>query len=231
MMYIHYLKHVPFEGLGSMAPFLEKGGHQITVTNLYQGDALPGPDQFDLLVIMGGPMGVYDEQEYPWLADEKKFLSLVIEQGKTVLGICLGAQLIAAVLGAEVRRNHTREIGWFDITLDSRFLNTNFGSALPRRFTALHWHGDTFDIPEGAIPIGSSAACANQGFLFNGNVLGLQFHLEMTYETVARLISHCGDELDDSQYVQRPEEMLGDAAKFAANNKLMETIISMLLKP
>ena len=109
-MNIHYLKHVPFEGLGSMEGQLVEQGHHITLTNLYLGERLPSPESIDALIIMGGPMGVRDEKDYPWLEDEKHFIGEVIHQYTPVLGICLGAQLIADVLGARVTRNAHREI-------------------------------------------------------------------------------------------------------------------------
>ena len=228
-MNIHYLKHVPFEGLGSMEGQLVEQGHHITLTNLYLGERLPSPESIDALIIMGGPMGVRDEKDYPWLEDEKHFIGEVIHQYTPVLGICLGAQLIADVLGARVTRNAHREIGWFDVSCSTEFGNTRFGQVLPQTFEALHWHGDTFNIPKGAVALGSSAACQNQGFVYKEHVLALQFHLEMTEETVTRLIKNCANELDGSAYVQDGKTLLADRKKFSANNALMAKIIAEFL--
>ena len=112
-MRVHYLQHVPFEGIGSMEPFLIDGGHRVSSTRLYLRATLPPIDAFDWLIVMGGPMGVGDEGRYKWLAREKAFIKAVVESGKIVLGICLGAQLIAEALGAAVTKNRCREIGWF----------------------------------------------------------------------------------------------------------------------
>ena len=228
-MNIHYLKHVPFEGLGSMQGQLVEQGHHITLTNLYLGETLPSPESIDALIIMGGPMGVYDEKDYPWLKDEKHFIGEVIHQYTPVLGICLGAQLIADVLGGKVSKNAHREIGWFDVSCSPAFSNTRFGRVLPKAFEALHWHGDTFSIPSDAVALGSSDACPNQGFVYKEHVLALQFHLEMTEETVTRLIKNCANELDGSTYVQDGPTLLADRQKFSANNALMAKVINEFL--
>ena len=162
-MRVHYLQHVPFEGIGSIKNFLIEKGHELTCTKLYEKEKLPPAQNFDWLIVMGGPMGVYDEQIYPWLKLEKKFIKEAISSGKTVLGICLGAQLIADTLGARVYQNKYREIGWFDIIRSKEAENTLLAKALPQKAKVFHWHGDTFDIPNGAIPLARSEACQNQG--------------------------------------------------------------------
>lgn len=227
-MRIHHLQHVVFEGLGSIEPFLRSKGHDLTASHLYKGDSLPSVDNIDCLIVMGGPMGIHDDEVYPWLQDEKKFIRQAIEQGKTVIGICLGAQLIASVLGAKVGRNAYREIGWFKIRRDPAVLDTCLADVFPAQLEVLHWHGDTFDIPAGAVPIASSEACQNQGFIYNNRVLGLQFHLETSYEGALALIKHCGDELDASTYVQNKEEISGDAAWFETLNHSMYDVLEAM---
>lgn len=237
-MRIHHLQHVPFEDLGSMQQILEESGHQLSATHLYQNTNFPEIEQFDWLIIMGGPMGIYDDSSYPWLAQEKAFIRKAIEAGKIVLGICLGAQLIADVLGAKVYANANKEIGWFDIQRSDELNNTILAQAgpdsvipeplIPESIEAFHWHGETFEIPEGAIPFGSSEACKNQGFILNNRVLGLQFHLETTADSAARLIEHCGDELDESKYVQSKDDMQKDIGKFNKINSLMSSILQKL---
>jgi GMP synthase (glutamine-hydrolysing) len=177
---------------------------------------------------MGGPMGIYDEAEHPWLIAEKKFIEQAVAAGKIVLGICLGAQLIADVLGAGVYRNRHREIGWFDVQRTSEAEDTVTGRAMPAQFEAFHWHGDTFDLPEGARLLAESAACKNQGFIFNDRVLALQFHLETIRESAVALIENCGDELDGSQYVQSAEQMLSDTERFSRINQIMTSVINAL---
>ena len=227
-MNIHYLQHVPFEGLGSIAGELDKPRHVVTATHLYLGENLPEIAGIDALIVMGGPMGIYDEAEYPWLAAEKRFIAEVIAAGKTVLGICLGAQLIAAALGARVSRNPMREIGWFPITRRPEAAATLVGQALPECCEVFHWHGDTFAGPAGAIPLAESEACKNQGFLYQDRVAAFQFHLETTPESAKQLIAHAGDELDRSRYVQSEAEMLAEAGRFTHINRVMSAVLQAL---
>jgi GMP synthase (glutamine-hydrolysing) len=222
------LQHVAFEGLGSMEPFLLTKGHQLSASHLYKGDELASVEDMDMLIVMGGPMGIYDEAQYPWLRQEKRFIKTAIEQGKKVLGICLGAQLIADVLGVRVTQNPHREIGWFKIQADAAIHNSILADVFTHELEVFHWHGDTFDIPEGALPIASSEACQHQGFIYADRVVALQFHLETTYDSARLLIKHCRDELDGSRYVQSEAEMLGDPAWFMTLNHSMHDVLEAM---
>jgi GMP synthase-like glutamine amidotransferase len=228
-MRIHYLQHVPFENPAYLMKVFADRGHTLTHTELFAGDSLPSPDSFDWLVVMGGPMGIFDEDKYPWIAPEKHFIKAAIDADKMVLGICLGAQFIAHVLGARVFANTHREIGWFDITPSTEIRNTPLARVFAEPMPAFHWHGDTFEIPEGAIPIGSTAACKNQGFVFEDNVLALQFHLETTEESASALIENCGSDLEPSSgYVQSAAEMLSAPERFARLNQSAQRLIEVL---
>ncbi|OHD66476.1 MAG: hypothetical protein A2176_03795 [Spirochaetes bacterium RBG_13_51_14] len=207
-MNIHYLQHVSFEGPAYLETIARELGAIFTGTMLHEGQRLPEKTDFDLLAVMGGPMGVYDEKKYPWLIDEKIFIEKSIRAGTRIIGICLGAQLIAEVMGALVYRNSCREIGWFTVQLNADARTTSAGRALPHVFFAFHWHSDTFDIPRGAVRIAESAACKNQGFIYQEQVVGLQFHLESTAESVRELYKNCGGELDGTRFVQQPVEIL-----------------------
>lgn len=229
-MKIHHLQHVPFEGLGSMKPYLENTGHQLTSTHLYEDLAFPAIHDIDCLIIMGGPMGIYDEENYPWLKAEKEFIRKAVESGKTILGICLGAQLIADVLGAKVYKNKYREIGWFNIQRATEVNNTILAQSIAENLEAFHWHGDTFEIPEGAVPLGASDACKNQGFIIADRIIAFQFHLETTRESAASLIQNCGDEIDGSRYVQTETEMLSDMNKFDSINRVMFSVLQAMEK-
>lgn len=229
-MNVHYLKHVPFEDLGSIEPWLTNRGHTITATHLYNNEELPPIDDIDWLIVMGGPMGVEDQAIYPWLTDEKAFIQQALDQNKIVLGICLGAQLIADVLGAYIIKNTYREIGWFPIQLSDEVKATKLGTALPSEFDVFHWHGDTFVIPSGAIPLASSKACLNQGFMIDERVIGLQFHLETTPDSALDLTIHCKNELDNSQYVQTAEKILEKPERFEVINKIMDVVMDYLEK-
>ena len=208
-MRIHYLQHVPFEGLGNIENWALSKRHQISDTQLYNDEPLPEPEEFDWLIVMGGPMNIYEEDRFPWLAREKTFIKDAIDAGNIVLGVCLGAQLIASVLGAKIHKNQYPEIGWFDVRLTDAASKSRVFRRLPERFAAFHWHGDTFDLPPGAAGIAESDACRNQAFeCGGGRVIGLQFHLDTTLESIRRLVEHCGDELVPGEYVQSGDELL-----------------------
>ena len=227
-MQLHYLKHVPFEGLGSIASWVDAHDIDISVTRFYADDPLPDLDEIDWLVIMGGPMNIYETEKYPWLAEEKTFIRQAIETNKIVLGICLGAQLIADVLGARVYAGVHREIGWFPVKKSPRVAETILADVLPVEAEVLHWHGDTFDVPRGALPLGHSAACRNQGFVFSERVVALQFHLETTPQGLQALIDHCGNEIVDGPFIQSPEALLSDAQRFETINRLMARLLDRL---
>lgn len=229
-MKIHYLQHVPFEGLGSMEEELRQKDHSITATHLYEDPTLPEPESFDWLIVMGGPMGVYDEDRYPWLVAEKQFIRKAIDEGKTVLGICLGAQLIADVLGAKVLKNPEPEIGWFPIQETEECKETILSGLFAETPDVFHWHGDTFEIPNGAQRLAFSKACNNQGFILDNRIIGLQFHLETTEESAKALINHCSDDLIQSPYVQTAETMLNDTGRFSKINLLMNRLLELLNK-
>lgn len=204
---IHVFQHAPFEGIGSLAEWAGERGHQVSYTRFYAGGQPPEPFTYDLLIVMGGPMGVHDVQTLPWLMTEKRALVGALRSEKAVLGICLGAQLLADVLGAPVTRNLFPEIGWHPVELGAEARRTWLSEAFPDRFTAFHWHGDTFDIPSGAVPLGASEACANQGFLHGDKVLALQFHPEVTPASLEDLMGACGGELRPGPFVQDAESL------------------------
>ena len=227
-MRIQVLQHVPFDGLGSISPWAAEKGHTVRAYGLFREDSLPDPEQFDWLMVLGGPMGVYDEAQYPWLVDEKRLIEAAIRAEKTVLGICLGAQLIASVLGKKVTRNPQREIGWFPLKLSQAARQTRLFGSLPNEFPAFHWHGDTFEIPDGALHLASSAVCANQAYLYGDRVLGLQFHLETTPLAAQALVTHCADELTAGEYIQSPAEILASPEKFEHINAIMRCLLDRL---
>ncbi len=257
-MQLHWLQHVPFEGLGTIEEWAGTNGVETSRTRLFAGDPLPAIENFDWLIVMGGPMGIHDHGEYPWLVAEKEFIKAAIDAGKTVLGICLGAQLIADVLGAKVYAGPQKEIGWFPIRRvdgasssvqeEQRVLSQPNGAGakpfwssrqrtsvyiqtpelLPEALTAFHWHSDTFEIPEGATRLASSAACANQGFIYNGRVVGLQFHLETTPASMEALIENCGGELVDAPGIQTADQMRGGLSNLEGIHAAMRLILDTL---
>ncbi len=228
-MRIHYFQHVPFENLGSMEPYFRQKGHQLSATHLYLQQSPPSMDDLDWLIVMGGPMGACDESKYAWMAMEKDFIAKAVAAGKVVLGICLGAQLIAAVMGAKVYRNNHREIGWFPILPAEPSGQTRLTDLFSRPMEAFHWHGDTFELPPGAVLLASSEACPHQGFILDDRVVGLQFHLETTPGSAGSLIGNCGDELDNTRYVQTAEEIMADGSRFERINAVMTALLDTML--
>jgi GMP synthase-like glutamine amidotransferase len=227
-MNIHILQHVPFEGSGSIEDWALMEGHPISITRFYAQEPFPALERFDLLVVMGGPMSIHDEHLYSWLKGEKWFIKQVIEAGKPVLGICLGAQLIAEVLGGEVYQGEQKEIGWLPVELDESFTQHPLGQKLPREMNVFHWHGETFTLPPGAQRIASSVACENQGFIYQDQVIALQFHLETTPFSAQSIVEHGGDELVDAPYIQSAGEILGNTLYYSEINGYMRQVIEYL---
>ena len=226
-MRAHYLQHVPFEGLGSIEPWLRAAGYEITNTRFFESTRLPDINEVDLFIVMGGPMSVNDEAELPWLVQEKHFIRSAIQAGKSVLGVCLGAQLIANAMGARVYRNGEKEIGWFPVQGYSTVDSSSF--RFPPSVEAFHWHGETFDLPSGAVRLGGSEGCENQAFQLGQSVIGLQFHLEATPESAREIVSHCRAELLPSKYVQSETAILAATPeKYRVINNLMVDILSYL---
>lgn len=225
-MRIHVLQHVAYEGPGSIARWAEKNNHTLTCTHLFRDEPLPDHDSYDLLLILGGPMSANDDFNVDWLKAEKRFIREAIDQEKMLLGICLGSQLIARVLGARVYKNSAREIGWFPITATPNAMVLG----LPQQFQAFHWHGDTFDTPEGATSIGSSEGCEQQGFIYQDRVVALQFHLETTPDAARELVDTCQHEIDENgPHTQPAEAMLVDFELFSEANQRMEQIMRYML--
>jgi GMP synthase-like glutamine amidotransferase len=187
---------------------------------------LPDLEDFEALIVMGGPMGVADVTDYPWLPSEMDLIGRAISSGKKVLGICLGAQLIAAALGARVYRNRCREIGWWPVSAAE---NVTVSNLLPETFVPFHWHGETFELPEGANLLAYNTTCHNQAFTLGNQVIGLQFHLETTTKSARALIEHGGDDLDGTRFVQTAEQILAETDLFTRSNALMAHLLDRWL--
>jgi GMP synthase-like glutamine amidotransferase len=225
-MRLHAIQHVPFEGLGSIQSWTERTGNQVHMTRLFRDEALPPFGEVTHLIVMGGPMGVHDDDAFPWLAPEKKLIRNLIEAGRSVLGICLGAQLMADALGARVVPNPEPEIGWFPIRKTAEAQSNAVGDFLPSSLEVFHWHGDTFDIPEGATCLAHSAACRHQGFYLDGRVIGLQFHLETTPNSLQALVDNCSAELVEGPFIQSASAMQAVIDRFAPNQRVMDDLLS-----
>lgn len=226
-MRLHYVRHLPVVGLGNIRSWAQRCGWETTETRPYDGDSFPDPAGIDLLIVLGGPMGACDEHKHAWLLAELDFVERAIETGTNILGICLGGQIIARVLGARVAPNRHPELGWHSIEptaegeQDGR-LAAFFAPDLP----VMQWHFDTFDLPSGAVHLARNAACENQAFSWGASVLGLQFHPELTHEVVADILRRY-DPLPQGEFVTSAEEML-DTNRFArlatANGSFLDRI-------
>lgn len=230
-MRLHYLQHVPFEDLGSILTWANKQGCSVTSTHLYNHEDLPAQSDFDWLVVMGGPMNIYQEDKYPWLATEKQFIRDAIGSGKVVIGICLGAQLIADVIGGKVTKNPYIEIGWFKIRLKDETRSSPLFSFLPEEPMVFHWHGDTFStLPDDAVPLAENDACPHQAFRYKERVFGFQFHMESTRRTIESLVNNCSEEMVPGDFVQTPEELLSNLEYIEQANEWMDMFLTQLKK-
>ena len=227
-MRLHCLQHVPYEDMANIAVWAKEKGHTVTKTLLFKGEDLPLLGSFDWLVIMGGSMGANDVAQYPWLAREKKFIRQAVASGKIVLGICLGAQLISDALGGKVTKNPQQEIGWYPVTLTAEAESSPIFKAMPLKFLAFHWHGDTFSIPpHGGRKLAYSDACENQAFEI-GRAIGLQFHLEFSKESIENLIKHCGSELVSGPHVQDTTALRTGMNNLSETNRLMYLLLDTM---
>ncbi len=227
-MRAHVLQHVPFEGIGSIASWLEAHGADVSYTRFFEDPALPQPNSRDFVIVMGGPMSVNDESTLPWLRPEKQFIRDAVERGIPVLGVCLGAQLIAGALGGRVYRNSQKEIGWFPIEATP---SSTHAFRFPEKCAVFHWHGETFDLPSGAVRLARSPACENQAFQIGQHVIGLQFHLETTPESLRAILDNCRDELVSGPYIQTEREMREvKNAVYVEINSLMNDVLSYLAR-
>ena len=230
-MRAHWLQHVAYEGLGHLEGWLARAGAEVTCTRLFAGEPLPDPDGIDLLVILGGPMSVNDDATLPWLVAEKAFIARVIDRGVGVLGICLGAQLIAAALGATVGPNPEREVGWWPVEAVPVPPQSS-GPPLfpfPPRLTGLHWHGETFQLPSGAVRLARSEACTNQAMQVGRRVIGLQFHPEATPDWVRAVLAHSPDSLRPGPYVMAENALTADLTeRCRIGNSLAERLMEFI---
>ena len=242
---IHALFHTDYEDLSYIKHWANNHQHTTTYTRSYNQDALPALDSFDWLIVMGGPMSVHDEDSQPWLIDEKRLIKQSVDSGKTVIGVCLGAQLIAHCLGANVQPARVKEIGWLPIQLTKEAQAHPLLQDLPKQpFTDFHWHGDGFKYPQGAISLATSAAWPNQGFLYQTPqqkalgtwVMAWQCHFEVTKESIVRMVAN-GDNaiqkglLDYPKTVQSAAKIIALGDKYITdNNARLAAMLNRMVK-
>lgn len=234
---VHYFQHIAGEGFGSCYDYLKAHQAKITATEFFalpvdlplELEALPDIDEVDLLIIMGGTMSVNDEANYPWLKLEKRWLRRYLSAGKPAIGLCLGGQLIANALGASVSRNQHQELGWMDVGRVSHVPENYF--QIPEKINIMQWHSETFEIPRGGVRLAQNNVCQNQMYQIGRNVLGFQFHPEMTPHALQLLIENEEDSaVFYGEYVQPIAELKKTIkSKFEQGNQLLNRAIEYVV--
>lgn len=235
MRRIHISQHVACEGPGYIEEWIAQRDWQLSVTEWFAPvPRLPDLRLVDALIVLGGPMSVHDEPSFPWLQDEKALIRAALREGKKVMGICLGAQLLAEVLGARVYPNPVREIGWFPVVASGDTRTPPWlTEALALPPAVFHWHGETFDLPEGAVNHASSSACAHQLFTWKEQVMGIQFHYEVHETALGKMLPAIIEETaavsGDRRWVQDQESILQHAYLMEPCNQSMGIILDHFL--
>ena len=226
---IHYFQQVSFENLGCIEDWADQENHLLSCTRFYEDDPLPLIDDIDWLIIMGGPMGIYDEDKYPRLSEEKEFIRLAIAANKVVLGICLGAQLLSDALGGRVRPGKNKEIGWFPVSKTEAGKSSALLSSMPDQMNVFNWHGDQFEIPVGCHHLAESEVCPSQILLFNDRVIGIQFHFEATEKSIRSMLANVRYELvEDEPFVQSEAEIISGFSNCMLGNRIMFSLLDKL---
>jgi GMP synthase-like glutamine amidotransferase len=228
-MRIVCLQHVEYETPDEIATWAADRGHAMHIV-MPLLEEFPSTDTFDMLVVLGGPMGAYEDARYPWLASEKRFIRQAIDAGKLVFGVCLGAQLTAIALGGEAHRHDVREVGWFPARLTEAGRRSRVLSVFPDEFDAGLWHGDTYTLPAGIETAAVTEGCPNQAFeARDGRVVGLQFHPEWTAEALCGLVERHPDWIEaGGPYVQTAQEILGADSAIAAGNRMLYDLLDAM---
>lgn len=228
-MHIHYLQHIALETPGYILDWAAAHAHTLSHTAFFSSEPLPDTLDFDLLIVMGGPMNIYEESFYPWLAAEKEFIKQAIRAGKVVLGICLGAQLVADVLGGKVTCGQWPEIGWLPIRWNDEACRNPLFAGFPVQATVFEWHYDTFStLPNGAVSLASSVGCAQQAFAYGDRVFGFQFHLENTMEMLKGYIETGAAEMRAGRFTQTPDEVLAHVEHLKQNHHWLQLFLNAL---
>jgi len=229
-MRLHSLQHVPHEHPGFILDWARKRGHALNATRFYKGEDVPeSTESLDFLVVMGGPMDTWQKAEYAWLEPEIRFIRAAVDRGLPVLGICLGSQLIAEALGAQVTKGEEPEIGWWPIQLTGAARGHSLTAGLDPGPTVFHWHSYTFTLPAGATHLASSPACANQAFAHGERVLALQFHPEVTPGLLHGMAEADGPHIDSTRPWCTPTgDFFGDDGRLTRANAWLETILDRL---
>jgi len=222
-MRILAFKHFEFDDTEALEVWAGRRDYRLTIHDPSAGVKKEWINETDLLVVLGGPMSVYEERRNPWLVEEKRFVEGMLAAERNVLGICLGAQMLADVLGAPVRRHDFKEVGWHEIRRTSN--QHPWLADLPERFHSFQWHGDTFELPAGATLLAASEACERQAFAYGSHAVGLQFHLEATPACIGTMLERWSEELVDAPYIQQPARILDELDRSQASFHMLHGIL------
>jgi GMP synthase (glutamine-hydrolysing) len=206
-MRIHYISHAPFEKLGVIQDWVTQKNYQLTSTSTYKGEILPSVDQFDFLIVMGGPQSAVELDKYPYLKSEITLIQQAIENNKIILGICLGAQLIGQALGAKAEKSPYKEIGVYPVELTEAGKVDPLFKKFSHFFETMHWHSDMPGLPHDAKLLAKSEGCPRQAFSYGDRIYGFQFHFELTPTLVEEMVAHCQNDLLPGEFVQSSEMM------------------------
>jgi GMP synthase-like glutamine amidotransferase len=228
-MHIHYFQHNHFEDLGFIGDWAKSNNFTTSVTRFDIKPELPLIENFDWLIIMGGAMGVNDSDQYPWIPKEIEFIKEVIRSGKIVIGICLGSQMIASALGARVYKNSEPEMGFWPISFSKEAQQDNVFKHFPANLDVMHFHFDTFTLPEGAILMAKSTVTPVQSFIYGKNVFAFQFHSELTELNLPVFIKELEPEIIPGPLVQNPDEMLQKINYCSLNNEIFAKVLDEIL--
>lgn len=225
-MRLHVIVHAPFEKLGAIKNWAKDKAHTITETHIYNNENLPPQNEFDFLIVMGGPQSPLQTGKFPYLLDEIAFIKSTVKAKKPIIGICLGAQLIGEALGAKTEKSEFKEIGLYPVQLTKEGLEDPVFKTFGREFNVMHWHNDMPGIAKNAVLLAKSKGCAHQAFRYGDRIYGLQFHLEMTSEILHDLIGNCEKDLTPNKYVRSKEEMV--LIDFTFTNEKMYKLLNHL---
>lgn len=228
-MRIHHIQHDDFEGLAAIGDWAAIQRAAISSTRADLGHSYPDPDDFDILIIMGGKMGVYEEDKFPWLVQEKKFIADSIKRGKIVLGICLGSQLIASALGAKVFPNQEPEMGVFPVYFNESASSDDVFKHFGKKLEVLHIHNDTFDVPDGAVCMASSVLTPNQAFKYGSNVFALQFHFEVNQSQLIAFREKAFDDTLKGRWIQSGVAIMSYSELIQRNNAILFKVLDSIV--
>jgi GMP synthase-like glutamine amidotransferase len=228
-MIIQVFQHVPFEHPGTIVDWAKEHQHQINYTLFYEKHTIPKIDNFDLLIVMGGPMSVNETGKHKWLSKEIEFIQTCIKQKKKIIGICLGSQLLAKALGAEVYKNNLQEIGFFPLLKTFSGYRNKLSQALPDTWQMFHWHGETFDLPENCQSLYQTKACLHQMFI-KENMIGMQFHPEINAALLKAMVENGEQELNERIYIQSKSTLANHNFDFKKQKEILFQLLDQFMQ-